>query len=281
MKVFVYIVIEPYCGDTMTKIVVAIGAHADDITIWAGGTLKKLSSEGNKLICVRITDDYADCIGLTPAEAIRLNRREAEAAYKILGAKEIIHLEYPTDTLAGADYLELRGKLIYLMRKYKPTIVISFDMNGINEENMDHIITARAVNEACWQAAVENFHPEHLKEGLGVHMVGQRYLFARNPTVVNYRVDISKVIKDKIKALCEHQTILKNFFFQQRLIAEANDLHVNLLEDDVSNELRVKLWQRAVHGKIGKKIGVKFAEEFNRIGAGLLEEFADTKIQKV
>jgi LmbE family N-acetylglucosaminyl deacetylase len=259
----------------MEKVVMAIGAHADDITIWAGGTLKKLSSEGYGLICVRITDDYADCIGLSPEEAIKINQVEAENAYKALGAKEIIHLDYPTDTLAGVDYLELRGKLIYLVRKYKPNIVVSFDMNIINEENMDHIITARAVNEACWQGAVENFHPEHLKEGLEIHMVGQRYLFARNPTVVNFHVDISKYLRDKIKALCEHKTVLKNLFFQQKLIAQANNLQVDLLEDNVTNEVRVKLWQRAVHSKIGKKNRTKFAEEFNRIIAGVLEEFAN------
>ena len=252
----------------------AIGAHADDITIWAGGTLKQFSNEGSKLICVRITDDYADCVGISPEEAIRLNRIEAENAYKILGASEIIHLDYPTDTLAGVDYLELRGKLIYLMRKYKPNIVFSFDMNGNSEENMDHIITARAVNEASWQGAVENFHPEHLKEGLEIHMVGQRYLFARNPTVINYRVDITKTFQDKIKAICTHKTVLKNLFFQQKLLAQANNLHVGILEEDLSDETRVKLWQRAVHSKIGKEIGVKFAEEFNRIGAGLLEELA-------
>ncbi len=252
----------------------AIGAHADDITIWAGGTLRKLTSEGNKLICVRITDDYGDCVGLSPEEAIKLNREEAEKAYQVLGAEETLHLDYPTDTLAGADYLELRGKLVYLMRKYKPNIVISFDFNAINEENMDHVITARAVNEACWQGAVENFYPEHLKKGLTIHMVGQRYLFARNPTVVNLHVDITQTLRDKIKAICEHKTVLKNLFFQQKLLAKANNLHVSLLEDDLTDETRVKLWQRAVHSKIGKEIEVKFAEEFNRIGAGLLEELA-------
>jgi len=252
----------------------AIGAHADDITIWAGGTLKKLSIEGYKLICVRITDDYADCLGLTPEEAIKINREEAENAYRVLGAEEVIHLDYPTDTLAGVDYLELRKKLIYLMRKYKPNIVISFDMNGINEENMDHIITARAVNEACWQGAVENFHPEHLKEGLEIHMVGQRYLFAREPTVVNFHVDISKFVRDKIKALCEHKAVLKNFFFQQKLLARANGLHIDVLEEEIPDEVRVKLLVRAVYGEVGKEFGVKFAEKFNRIGAGFLEDLA-------
>lgn len=251
----------------------AVGAHADDITIWAGGTLKKLSDEGNKLICVRITDDYADCIGLTPEEAVNINKLEAENAYKILGADEIIHLNYPTDTLAGVDYLELREKLIYIIRKFKPNIVISFDMNGLDEENMDHIITARSVNEACWQSAVENFHREHLQEGLKIHMVGQRYLFARNPTVINFHVDISKQIREKIKALCEHKEVMKNFFHQQKLIAQANGLHIVLLEDEIPNETRVKVMVRAIYGQLGKDYGVKFAEVFHRIGAGFLEDF--------
>jgi len=127
----------------------AIGAHADDLTIWAGGTLAKLSSEGNKLIFVRITDDYGDAVGISKEKAIKRNHKEAEIAYRTVGADEIIHMDYPTDTLAGVDYLKLRGELIYLIRKYKPDLVISFDLNGTDEENMDHIITARAVNEAC------------------------------------------------------------------------------------------------------------------------------------
>ena len=99
------------------KKVMAIGPHADDLSIWAGGTLLKLTSEGNRLICIRITDDYGDCLGLTKEQGIRRNRKEVEKAYKALGAEEIIHLDYPTDVLAGVDYLELRGKLVYLMRK--------------------------------------------------------------------------------------------------------------------------------------------------------------------
>ena len=119
---------------------------------------------------------------------------------------------------------------------------------------------------------LENFHREHLTEGLEIHMVGQRYLFARNPTVTNFHVDISKYIRDKIKALCEHKAVMKNFFFQQKLIARANDLHIDLLEDEIENETKVKLMVRAVYSQIGKEYGVKFAEIFNRIGAGFLED---------
>ncbi len=256
------------------KTVLAIGTHADDLSIWSGGTLKKLSSEGNKLICVRITDDYWDCVDITAEKAIKRNRKESDRSFKRLGADEIVHLDYPTDTLVGVDYMELRKKLIYLIRKYKPDIVVSFDLNGTDEENMDHIITARAVNEACWQSSFDLCHTEHFDEGLDIHAVGERYLFARNPTVLNFHVDITDYIEDKIQAINEHKTVLKNFFHQYKLLARANKLYIELLEEEVPNAIRVNLLVKILWGEIGKKYGVKFAEEYNRVGAGLLEDLA-------
>ena len=191
-----------------------------------------------------------------------------------MGADEIVPLDYPTDTLVGVDYMELRKKLIYLIRKYKPDIVVSFDLNGTDEENMDHIITAQAVNEACWQSPFDLCYPEHFEEGLTIHAVGERYLFARNPTVLNFHVDITDYIDDKIQAICEHKTVLKNFFHQYKLQARANKLYVELLEEEVPNAIRVNLFVKMLWGEIGKKYGVKFAEEYNRVGAGILEDLA-------
>ena len=256
------------------KTVLAFGTHADDLTIWSGGTLAKLSSEGNKLICVRITDDFWDCVGITAEQGYKRNRKEVERAYRALGAEEIVHLDYPTDTLVGQDYMELRKKLIYLIRKYKPDIVVSFDLNGTDEENMDHVITAQAVNEACWQSSFDLCYPEHFEEGLEIHLPGERYLFARNPTVLNFHVDITDFINDKIQAICEHKTVLKNFFHQYKLLARANRLYVELLEEDVPNAIRVNLLVKYIWGEIGAKYGLKFAEEYNRVGAGFLEDLA-------
>jgi LmbE family N-acetylglucosaminyl deacetylase len=262
---------ELYCYKT----VLAIGPHADDLTIWAGGTLIKLAKEGNDLICVRITDDYADCVGLTEERGRRRNKKETERAYKALGAKEIIHLGYLTDTLYSVDYHELRGKLVRLMRKYKPDVVVSFDLNGTDEENMDHVTTARAVNEACWQSSFDLFYPQHFEEGLEIHAVGERYLFARNPTILNFYVDITDYIDDKIKAINYQKTVMENWFHQNMLLARANNLYVELLEEDVPNPIRVTLLVKLVYGEIGEKYGVKYAEEFNRIDAGMLKDLAE------
>ncbi|MBD3256134.1 MAG: hypothetical protein GF383_13640 [Candidatus Lokiarchaeota archaeon] len=256
------------------KTILGFGTHADDLTIWSGGTLSKLAAEGNRLICVRITDDYWDCVGLTKEKCIRRNKKEVERAYKALGAEEIVHMDYPTDTLVGVDYMELRKRLIYLIRKYKPDVVVTFDLNGTDEENMDHVITARAVNEACWQASFDLCYPEHFEEGLSIHCVGERYLFARNPTVINFHVDITDFVDQKIKAISEHKTVMNNWFHQNLLLARANRLYVELLEEDVPNAIRVNLLVKVVYGEIGEKYGVPYAEEFNKIDAGMLKDLA-------
>ncbi|MBD3198173.1 MAG: hypothetical protein GF317_24195, partial [Candidatus Lokiarchaeota archaeon] len=257
------------------KTVLAIGSHADDLPIWAGGTLRKLADEGNKLICVRITDDYADCVGITKEKGIKRNKKETERAYKELGAVEIVHLGYPTDTLYTADYHKLRGKLVRLMRLYKPNLVISFDLNGIDEENMDHVTTARAVNEACWQSSFDLFYTEHFDEGLDIHAVGERYLFARNPTITNFHVDITDYVENKIKAINHQRTVMENWFHQNKLLARANNLYIELLEEDVPNAIRVTLLVKLVYSEIGEKYGVKYAEEFNKIDAGMLKDLAE------
>jgi LmbE family N-acetylglucosaminyl deacetylase len=255
--------------------VLAFGPHADDLTLFAGGLLKKLSSEGNELICVRITDDFDDCLGLSAEKARKKNRKEAEKAYKILGAKETIHMDYPSESLSSTDYNEFRGKIVHLIRKYKPDIVVGFDLNGIDEENADHIFAARAMNEACWQASFDSLYTEHFEEGLEIHAVAERFLYARNPTFVNYQLDITDFIQDKIDAICQHKTVLKNFFHQYKLSARANRLNVELLEAPIPNPIRVNLLARVNFGEIGEKFGAKYGEVFNHIDAGFLKEFAD------
>ncbi|MHA1855263.1 MAG: neutral/alkaline non-lysosomal ceramidase N-terminal domain-containing protein [Promethearchaeota archaeon] len=255
--------------------VLAFGPHADDLTLFAGGLLKKLSSEGNELICVRITDDFDDCLGLSPEKARKRNRKEAEKAYKVLGAKETIHMGYPSETLSSTDYREFRGKIVYLIRKYKPDIVVGFDLNGIDEENADHIFAARAMNEACWQASFDSLYTEQFEEGLKIHTVAERFLYARNPTVVNYQLDISDFIEDKIKAICEHKTVLKNFFHQYRLSTRANRLKVELLEAPIPEPILVNLLARVNFAEIGEKFNAAYGEEFNHIDAGFLKEFAE------
>lgn len=259
------------------KIVMAVSPHADDISIFSGGLLAKFTEEGNNLICIRVTDDYGDCVGLKPEQAIKRNRKEAEKAYRILGAEEIIHLDYPSDTLYTTDYEKLREQFVKLIRAYKPDVLVTFDVAPLYEENPDHIITARVVNDACWQASFDTYYLDHFKKGLGIHTVGERYLFSEslNPQIVNYRLDITNFIETKINAVSQHQTVMKNWFHQRKLLARANDLKVDLLEEEIPNPIRVNILVRVYYGKIGASFGAKYGEIFRKLDAGFLHDMGD------
>ena len=259
------------------KTVMAVSPHADDITIFSGGLLVKFTTEGNKLICVRVTDDYGDCVGLQSEKAIKRNRKEAENAYKILGAEEILHMDYRSDTLYTSDYEKLREKFVRLIRTYKPDVLVTFDVAPLYEENPDHIITARVVNDACWQASFDSYYSDHFKEGLEIHMVGERYLFSENlhPEVVNFQLDITEYVETKINAISQHQTVMKNWFHQRKLLARANSLRVDLLEEDIPNPIRVNILVRVYYGEIGSKFGVKYGEIFRKLDAGFLHNMGE------
>lgn len=83
-----------------------VGAHADDIELWMGGTLLKYHDCGYRIIYVVSTNNMSGGVtdyengkrvkrpNLGPVENMELRMREAAAASAVLGA-EPIHLDHP------------------------------------------------------------------------------------------------------------------------------------------------------------------------------------------
>ncbi len=196
---------KPYAG----RVLVAITAHADDFSIFAGGTIAKLVDEGYTGYLIRVTDDEKDGV-LTAEENSLRNGREVVDAAKILGIKEVFSLNLKNDEIDPHSETELREKLILLFRQLKPYTIITFDPWAAYEENPDHLKTAKAVEDACWTAGVHLFHPEQLRAGLKPHYLVERYYWARGPHVVNKVVDISTTIDRKIAAVKAHGGMIRD-----------------------------------------------------------------------
>jgi LmbE family N-acetylglucosaminyl deacetylase len=175
------------------------------------------------------------------------------------------------------DYEKIRETFVKLIRTHKPDVLVTFDVAPLYEENPDHIITARAVNDACWQASFDNYYVEHFAEGLEIHTVGERYLFSEslNPQVVNYHLDITDYIETKINAVSHHQTVMKNWFHQRKLLARANHLRVDLLEEEIPNPIRVNILVRFYYNEVGASFGAKYGEIFRKIDAGFLHDLGE------
>lgn len=224
----------------------AICPHADDAAAFFGGTLTRFADEGWRTVIVRITDDAKDSVGSTVAETTERNRRELEEAARVMGVAEIVELGYATDCLADISETELRERIVYLFRKHRPYAVFTFDPFGMYEGNMDHIVTAQAVEEAFWVSCFDLHYPEHLAEGLEPFSVCERWYYGRDLPGANYFVDITEQFERKVSALCAHDMMMRNLINQVRLQVRTWGRRVPAFDDAFEGDPRPLLerWMR-------------------------------------
>lgn len=222
----------------MSYTALVISPHADDATVFCGGTLAKWAAAGWRVVLARVTDDAKDSVGLDVAETVRRNRAELLEAADILGVSEVVELGFPTDSLADLPHHELRREIVHLIRKYRPYAIFSFDPHAPGEPNMDHLRVAQAVEEALWVACFDKHHPEDLDAGLAPCTVCERWYFARRPLPAAHVEDISPHIEVKIDAFCAHRTMLRNVLEQFRLHAASGGLSIPVLNDACMNDPR-------------------------------------------
>lgn len=254
-------------------------AHADDPALFLGGTILRWADAGWRVVCVRVTDDRWDSVGLTEAETIARNAHEFHAAARALGIAEIVDLGYCTDTLGDASEVTLRAHFIRLVRQFKPYALVSFDPYAMyGEDNQDHVKVAAAADEAFWTSQFDLHYPEHLAEGLAPHGAFERWYFGRKVMDVTDVIDIEAVLARKIEAALLHETMLRNIVNQMRLQAATGGWDIPMLDDIAAGApLRpfVEMLVRGAAKQAGQAHGLAAAEEFRvvRFGGmtGLLE----------
>ena len=215
-----------------------ISPHADDATAFCGGTLAKLAHQGWNVILVRVTDDRKDSLGFSIEETIQKNAEELRTAAKILGIQEVVELGFETDMLADTPLGNLRERIVYMFRKYRPYSVFSFDPDGMYENNQDHVRVAQAVDEAFWVSCFDKHYPEHFKEGLRPFSVCERWYFARQLPKVTHVEEITATIEQKIKALCAHHEMMRNTINQSRLQLQTWGKHMHWLDQSLDGDLQ-------------------------------------------
>ncbi len=247
------------------RTVLVFAPHADDGSIFAGGTLALMSDAGWRVVVVRITNDALDSVGVPRDETIRVNTEQMHEAMRHLGVTEFVELGYETDVLGDQSEVELRERVIRLLRLYCPYAVMSFDPFGMfHENNQDHFKVAYAVDEALWTAMFDKHHPEHFAEGLEPHGVFERWYFARRLVEVTTAVDISSVLDRKIAAVAGHQLCMRNMVHQFLLQARTGGLSLPALEraQDGPLEPVIDHLVRSGSAATGERHGLLYAEEF-------------------
>ena len=141
----------------------AVGAHPDDVEIYAGGTLLRLKALGKTGVIVDITDGGAGTRGSASIRA-----REAKAAAQKLGLERIA-LQEPDGQVQNT--LAAQAKLIRAIRKFRPRVLFTHHFSA---EHPDHGQTALLVKDAAFRAGIfklklpgESWRPKRLFHFLG------------------------------------------------------------------------------------------------------------------
>ena len=233
------------------KVALVIVAHPDDAEFAAAGTVATWVKEGWDIyyvICTDASGGGADDAQDVSAEARKVisdtRKKEQRAACEILGVKDVVFLDYPDGLLVPS--IELRGKLVRLMRQYRPYRIICQSPDRtwepvyqIGRYHPDHLAAGQATLSAMYPASQNGWDfPELLKEGFPPHKVKEIYFSgAPNP---NFAVDITSQMDAKMAALRAHVSQLAGRF------------------DELEGFLRTYT------AEAGKKYGMEYVEEFHR-----------------
>jgi len=186
------------------EVVLSIQAHPDDTDFFAGGTVAKLTKQGSKVVYLTVTNGSMGTANpdLKPEDLTEVRRKEQMRAAKVLGVEDVVFLNYNDSELYPS--LELRGKLIRMIRQLKPNTVMTLDPWKPYEAHPDHRCTGMMAYEASAFCLLPHVNPEHLKEGLEPHLVEEVHFFdTQNP---NHWEDISETIDLKMQGLAQHES---------------------------------------------------------------------------
>lgn len=120
----------------MERILVIV-AHPDDEVLGMGGTIAKLSSTGNEVHCLIVTDgsssQYRDSTDLN--RIIEDKKQETNKAAEILGIRSITYGGLPDMRLDVIPHTEINRVIEKVIEELRPTIVYTHFWGDVNRDH--------------------------------------------------------------------------------------------------------------------------------------------------
>ena len=138
-------------------------AHPDDESFSGAGTAMKYGAAGVRTVLVTATRGERGKAGDPPVCALdqlaACREAELREAVRIVGFDELHLLDYRDRELADAPPDAIRRSLVTIIRRARPSVVASFDPNGVNV-HPDHVAISRFTSDAVAAAADPRWYPD-------------------------------------------------------------------------------------------------------------------------
>jgi LmbE family N-acetylglucosaminyl deacetylase len=137
----------------MSRQILIVSAHPDDMEIGMGGTVAKLVAEQAEIISLIVTDGgrASNPFGWTEQHMADVRRAEALRAAGVLGVKEVIFCDQP-DAADEVDVEAVRRKLVEVMTRLKPTEV--YTLHEELDRHSGHRLAGRLVRESVEESGL-------------------------------------------------------------------------------------------------------------------------------
>jgi len=221
-------------------VILAVGAHPDDMETYCSGTLAKYADRGDKVYVCVMANGCCGTMDMTRDEIVKIRRKEAQASSDLIGA-ELIWMGYDDADLFSTG--EVRTRLREIMRRLQPDVVLT---HTPMDYNPDHSATAQIVRSAvglagmCAGEKIPVLYCWELQSGMG--FVPTEY------------VDISDFWAVKKRMMACHQTqvpLMSDLFRDSYDDPEKGNFFEGI---EIQSRYR------------GLQCGVKYAEGFIRAG---------------
>jgi N-acetylglucosamine malate deacetylase 1 len=165
----------------------AIGAHPDDVDMIVGGTVAKLTAAGRSAAILDLTRGEMGTRGTPETRA-----REAQAAARVLGARERIILDLGDGVLA--DNAESRRQVIEVIRRLRPKLILAHYWDDLHPDHSAAGQIMRAImypmGFANYPAGGEPYRPNEIL-----------FFMAHTPFEPDFIVDIEGFHDRKMEAV--------------------------------------------------------------------------------
>lgn len=214
--------------------VLCIVAHPDDAEILAGGTLIKLVDQGYR---AGIVDFSQGEMGTRGSAEERM--REAACSAGVMGIQVRENLHFPDAHIENT--VANRRKVVEVIRKYRPALVITHDSNN---RNPDHTHTSFLVRQAAFTAGLAKYDTGQEHHRPDKILYGMEYY----ESAPSFAVNITAQFERKMKALACYQSQL----FNPDYTGDQTYISSNRFMKEI--EARFRYW--------GAKIHCEYAEVF-------------------
>jgi LmbE family N-acetylglucosaminyl deacetylase len=188
--------------------VLVIAAHPDDEVYGMGGTIAKLSAEGNEVHVLIVTDGSTTQYKNSPKLKAIINKKKEEVKYAndVLGVTKVHFGELPDMRLDNTDHVEVNSVIENVIREVKPEVVYTHFYGDVN---LDHQYVYKSTLVAI--RPVPNQSVKELycyRVPSSTEWAPQTVLDTFMPTVF---VDISKYCLKKYEAIKLYETEIRNY----------------------------------------------------------------------